>query len=74
MFQVLTDADGVVRDERGVRIAPNSVRGLTAEYLRRFAPVPPQSPEDVMDDATRTREREMDAWDPEVRAYAIREG
>ena len=37
MHRLLRDADGHVRDGRGVRIAPNSVRGLTAEMLRRQA-------------------------------------
>ena len=35
MYRLMADADGVVRDANGVRIAPGSVIGLTAEWNRR---------------------------------------
>ena len=37
MFRAMADADGVVRDQNGVKIAPGSVIGLTREWQRRQA-------------------------------------
>ena len=37
LHRAMQDSDGQVRDERGIRIAPGSVIGLTREWQRRKA-------------------------------------